>query len=113
MPHRLLFNNHYHQQLPGFYTELTPTPLQGARLLYHNATLAQELGLSEDWFDGDNSRIWAGEQLLPGMAPLAQVYSGHQFGVWAGSWVTGAVSCSDNSNWRMDVHKTGISKARA
>ncbi|RRA40300.1 protein adenylyltransferase SelO family protein, partial [Cronobacter sakazakii] len=22
--------------------------------------------------------------LLPGMAPLAQVYSGHQFGVWAG-----------------------------
>ncbi|QKO14409.1 hypothetical protein HAT91_02786 [Dickeya solani] len=84
MPHHLLFNNHYHQQLPGFYTELTPTPLQGARLLYHNATLAQELGLSDDWFDGDNSRIWTGERLLPGMAPLAQVYSGHQFGAWAG-----------------------------
>ncbi|MCA7012846.1 YdiU family protein [Dickeya dadantii] len=84
MSHHLLFNNHYHQQLPGFYTELTPTPLQGARLLYHNATLAQELELSDDWFDGDNSRIWAGEQLLPGMAPLAQVYSGHQFGAWAG-----------------------------
>ncbi|ULR29618.1 YdiU family protein [Dickeya fangzhongdai] len=84
MSHHLLFNNHYHQQLPGFYTELTPTPLQGARLLYHNATLAQELGLSDDWFDGDNRRIWTGERLLPGMAPLAQVYSGHQFGGWAG-----------------------------
>ncbi|NKI74543.1 YdiU family protein [Dickeya sp. CFBP 2040] len=84
MPHHLPFNNHYHQQLPGFYTELTPTPLQGARLLYHNATLAEELGLSADWFEGDNGRIWSGEQLLPGMAPLAQVYSGHQFGVWAG-----------------------------
>ncbi|ATO33632.1 hypothetical protein DZA65_02625 [Dickeya dianthicola] len=84
MSHHLLFNNHYHQQLPGFYTELMPTPLQGARLLYHNATFAQELGLSDDEFDGDNRRIWAGERLLPGMAPLAQVYSGHQFGAWAG-----------------------------
>ncbi|QOL15041.1 protein adenylyltransferase SelO [Dickeya dianthicola] len=84
MSHHLLFNNHYHQQLPGFYTELMPTPLQGARLLYHNAPFAQELGLSDDGFDGDNSRIWAGERLLPGMAPLAQVYSSHQFGAWAG-----------------------------
>ncbi|GAB7215989.1 YdiU family protein [Dickeya oryzae] len=84
MPHDLPFNNHYHQQLPGYYTELTPTPLHGARLLYHNAPLAQELGLSADWFEGDNQRIWSGERQLPGMAPLAQVYSGHQFGVWAG-----------------------------
>ncbi|MNE09026.1 hypothetical protein D3C80_1016900 [compost metagenome] len=28
--------------------------------------------------------VWGGETLLPGMRPLAQVYSGHQFGVWAG-----------------------------
>ncbi len=28
--------------------------------------------------------VWGGETLLPGMKPLAQVYSGHQFGVWAG-----------------------------
>jgi len=28
--------------------------------------------------------VWGGETLLPGMSPLAQVYSGHQFGVWAG-----------------------------
>ncbi|TYL43616.1 protein adenylyltransferase SelO [Dickeya sp. ws52] len=84
MPHHLLFNNHYHQQLPGFYTELTPTPLHGARLLYYNAPLAETLGLSADYFEGDNRRIWSGEKTLPGMAPLAQVYSGHQFGVWAG-----------------------------
>jgi uncharacterized protein YdiU (UPF0061 family) len=28
--------------------------------------------------------VWGGEALLPGMSPLAQVYSGHQFGAWAG-----------------------------
>ncbi|SLM63651.1 MULTISPECIES: protein adenylyltransferase SelO [Dickeya] len=84
MPHHLSFNNHYHQQLPGFYTEQTPQPLQGAYLLYHNAPLAQSLGLSDDCFRGDNQKIWTAERLLAQMAPLAQVYSGHQFGVWAG-----------------------------
>ncbi|ACS85428.1 protein adenylyltransferase SelO [Musicola paradisiaca] len=84
MSRHLQFDNHYHRQLPGFYTELQPTPLQGARLLYHSAPLARDLSLDQHWFEGDNQRIWSGEISLPGMAPLAQVYSGHQFGVWAG-----------------------------
>lgn len=78
------FENAYHDQLAGFYTELNPTPLKGARLLYHSEPLARELGLDESWFTQDKTPIWAGETLLPGMKPLAQVYSGHQFGVWAG-----------------------------
>ncbi|MFX4315946.1 hypothetical protein F8O53_29345, partial [Enterobacter sp. 63] len=32
----------------------------------------------------EGAGVWGGETLLPGMNPLAQVYSGHQFGVWAG-----------------------------
>ncbi|MEI7209463.1 YdiU family protein [Pectobacterium carotovorum] len=79
-----LFKNHYFDQLPGFYTALQPTPLHGARLLYHSEGLAAELGLSSDWFTPEQDAVWSGERLLPGMAPLAQVYSGHQFGVWAG-----------------------------
>lgn len=78
------FDNAYYQQLPGFYTALNPTPLKDARLLYHSEPLARELGLDESWFTQDKTPIWAGETLLPGMQPLAQVYSGHQFGVWAG-----------------------------
>ncbi|MEI7339921.1 YdiU family protein [Pectobacterium brasiliense] len=79
-----LFNNHYFHQLPGFYTALQPTPLHGARLLYHSEGLAAELGLSSDWFTPEQDAVWSGERLLPGMEPLAQVYSGHQFGMWAG-----------------------------
>ena len=79
-----IFNNSYHRQLPGFYTELMPAPLRGARLLYHNSELARELALDDDLFAEPHSAIWSGERLLPGMQPLAQVYSGHQFGVWAG-----------------------------
>ena len=78
------FNNTWHNELSGFYTALKPTPLSHARLLYHSEALARELELDESWFSEDKSAIWSGETLLPGMQPLAQVYSGHQFGVWAG-----------------------------
>jgi uncharacterized protein YdiU (UPF0061 family) len=79
-----LFNNSYFERLPGFYTALAPTPLRGARLLYHNAELARELELDESLFTDPAAAVWRGEHLLPGMQPLAQAYSGHQFGVWAG-----------------------------
>ncbi|TCV99728.1 protein adenylyltransferase SelO [Biostraticola tofi] len=79
-----LFDNTWFNQLAGFYTPLQPTPLHQARLLYHNRPLADEYQLEDILFQGDNAAIWGGERLLPGMQPLAQVYSGHQFGVWAG-----------------------------
>lgn len=78
------FEHRYFDQLAGFYTELLPTPLREARLLYHSAPLAEELGLEPALFSAENSAYWSGEKLFPGMRPLAQVYSGHQFGQWAG-----------------------------
>lgn len=45
MPHYPLFTNSYHRCLPGYYSELAPTPLTGARLLYHNAELALDPAL--------------------------------------------------------------------
>src|SRR5476651_2805937 len=78
------FEHHYADQLGGFYTSLKPTPLKGAKLLYHSEPLAQELGLDASLFDGAHREYWCGEAFFPGMKPLAQVYSGHQFGVWAG-----------------------------
>ncbi|MDW8848123.1 YdiU family protein [Erwinia sp. MMLR14_017] len=78
------FNNTWHHELEGFYTSLQPTPLKNPRLLYHSASLADDLGLDESWFTPEKTPLWSGATLLPGMQPLAQVYSGHQFGVWAG-----------------------------
>ncbi|QGU87356.1 protein adenylyltransferase SelO [Erwinia sorbitola] len=78
------FNNTWYQELSGFYTALEPAPLKNPRLLYHSAPLARELGLDEQLFGAEHVGFWSGEQLMNGMQPLAQVYSGHQFGVWAG-----------------------------
>lgn len=81
---KVTFDNTWFRELTGCYTALTPTPLAGGRLLYHNAPLAASMGLDEALFSGDGHDVWHGAALLPGMQPLAQVYSGHQFGVWAG-----------------------------
>ncbi|BBQ84068.1 TPA: YdiU family protein [Kluyvera ascorbata] len=81
----LSFNTRWRDELPDFYTALRPTPLHNARVIWHNAPLAQELEIPESLFTpAQGAGVWGGEALLPGMSPLAQVYSGHQFGAWAG-----------------------------
>ena len=68
-----------------FYTELHPTPLPAPYWVGRNPALARELGLDDAWMASDQAlQAFTGNQLLPGMRPLASVYSGHQFGQWAG-----------------------------
>ena len=81
----LSFTTRWRDELPATWTALNPTPLHNARLIWHNAELAHELTIPQSLFaDNKGAGVWGGEALLPGMSPLAQVYSGHQFGVWAG-----------------------------
>ena len=108
----LSFTTHWRDELPDFYTALAPTPLENARLVWHNAPLAQELGIPESLFNLDKGAgVWGGEALLPGMSPLAQVYSGHQFGSWAGQLgdgrgiLLGEQQLADGR--RVDWHLTG------
>lgn len=70
---------------PAFHTELRPTPLPAPYWVGTSTGLARELGLDADWLRSDEAlRTFTGNHLLPGMRPLASVYSGHQFGHWAG-----------------------------
>ncbi|AST68990.1 hypothetical protein BFG07_09995 [Kosakonia cowanii] len=81
----LTFTTRWRDELPDYYTALMPTPLSNARLIWRNGPLAESLGVPEALFHSESGAgVWGGETLLPGMSPLAQVYSGHQFGVWAG-----------------------------
>ncbi|EPD4218325.1 protein adenylyltransferase SelO family protein [Escherichia coli] len=79
----LSFITRWRDELPETYTALSPTPLNNARLIWHNTELANTLSIPSSLFK-NGAGVWGGETLLPGMSPLAQVYSGHQFGVWAG-----------------------------
>ncbi|MEE6176061.1 protein adenylyltransferase SelO [Mycobacterium sp. 050134] len=52
-----------------------------ARLLVLNEPLAAELGLDAEWLRGPGGlRFLVGNELPGGAAPVAQAYSGHQFG---------------------------------
>lgn len=81
----LSFTTRWRDELPGFYTAQQPAPLNNARVIWHNAPLADELAIPTSLFSPpQGAGVWGGEAILPGMSPVAQVYSGHQFGVWAG-----------------------------
>ncbi len=70
---------------PDFCTELQPTPLPSPYWVGRSRAAARELGLEEYWLDsGDALAALSGNQLPPGSRPLASVYGGHQFGMWAG-----------------------------
>ena len=79
------WNNSFAALGPEFHSPMRMQPLPGPYLVGHSASAAGLLGLPEGallsphWHD-----IFVGNQVPDGAQPLSSVYSGHQFGVWAG-----------------------------
>ncbi len=70
---------------PAFHTRLQPTPIPAPYLICGSASAAALINLDPAEFGTDRFvEAFAGNRTLPGSLPLAAVYSGHQFGVWAG-----------------------------
>ncbi len=69
---------------PDFFTRLAPTPLSSPVWVARNTALLEDLDWPAALLDDDQLPAFAGNAVLPGSDPLATVYSGHQFGVWAG-----------------------------
>ncbi|MFN3860643.1 MAG: protein adenylyltransferase SelO [Roseateles sp.] len=70
---------------PDFFTELPAQGLPDPHWVAHSPACAELLGWPADWpMQHDALAVFAGNAAWPGMRPLASVYSGHQFGVWAG-----------------------------
>ena len=70
-----------------FYTELAAQPMPDPHWVARSEACAADLGLPADWWqrpDWQALKVFSGGALWPGMHTLASVYSGHQFGSWAG-----------------------------
>ena len=76
--------NRFHALGAAFYTELPAQGLQNPHWVARSEACARELGWPADWADDTALAVFSGNALWPGMRTLASVYSGHQFGVWAG-----------------------------
>lgn len=81
----LRFDNSFAALGDAFSEHRTPAGIPGARLVAFSPEAAALIGLRP----GEERRagfadLVSGNALLPGMEPVAALYGGHQFGVWAG-----------------------------
>lgn len=59
----LSFVTRWRDELPETYTALSPTPLNNARLIWHNTELANTLSIPSSLFK-NAAGVWGGETLL-------------------------------------------------
>ena len=86
-PPGLRWSNRFASLGPDFFTEMPALSLPAPQWVAVSDGCAAELGLPADWWQRDEYQalqVFSGNAQWPGMKPLASVYSGHQFGVWAG-----------------------------
>ena len=95
----LRFDNRYVAELPAdperensrrqiaaaCYSHVLPTPVRQPKLIAWSPETAALLDLpAEVGQNGAFAEVFSGNRTLPGMAPIATCYGGHQFGNWAG-----------------------------
>ena len=82
---RLHWRNRFIQLGESFYTRVQPQALPEPYWISRNQAVARELGLDTAWLESHEAlHAFTGNHVLSGSEPLASVYSGHQFGQWAG-----------------------------
>ncbi len=70
---------------PEFYTRLMPTPLPAPYFVAASAKAAALVGLTPEQLAAPELvEVFSGNAVASRSLPLSAVYSGHQFGVWAG-----------------------------
>ena len=79
------WTNRFHALGAGFFTELGAEPMPHPHWVATSPDCAALLGWPADWTQrADALDVFSGNATWHGMQSVASVYSGHQFGVWAG-----------------------------
>ena len=97
-----------------FYTRLATTPLNNPRLVHADHAVARLLGLTpQSLSEPEFLAVVSGSTPLPGGDTLAAVYSGHQFGVWAGQLGDGRAHLLGEvvgpaGNWEVQLKGAGM-----
>ncbi|MBL8471291.1 MAG: YdiU family protein [Rhodocyclaceae bacterium] len=105
--------NSFARLAPAFYTRLEPWQLPDPYLVCASAEVAKLIGLSApEIARPEFVQAFCGNLLLPGTEPLAAVYSGHQFGTWAGQLGDGRAHLlgevrGTGGNWEIQLKGAG------
>ena len=108
-------SDNYRRQVAGAaYSRVHPTPVVAPSLVAHAAEVAALLDLTPaDCASPSFLRVFAGNEVLPGMDPYAMCYGGHQFGHWAGQLGDGrAINLGETVNragqrWTLQLKGAG------
>ena len=109
----LPFDNAFARLPAAFYTRLPPEPLPEPYLVAASPAAAALIGLdTAELARPEFPQVFAGNLLMPGSEPLAAVYSGHQFGVWAGQLGDGRAHllgeiAAAGSGWEIQLKGAG------
>jgi uncharacterized protein YdiU (UPF0061 family) len=108
----LAFDNTYARLPDAFYARVMPTPLPDPHLVSFNPDAAALIDLDPDEAKRPEfAGCFGGGLLLPGSEPIAMLYYGHQFGVFAGQLGDGrAILLGEVRNERgekWDLHLKG------
>ncbi len=93
---------------PAFYSAVVPEPLPAPYWVGRSESMARELGVdpallaSPEWLDA-----LSGNRMILGTRPLAGVYSGHQFGQWAGQLGDGRAHLLGETSDGLEVQLKG------
>ena len=114
----LTFDNRFTRELPAdadttnqrrqvtgaCYSRVHPVRVSAPRLVAYSREAASLLDLSTEACESRQFvQVFSGNDLLPGMAPYATCYGGHQFGNWAGQLGDGrAINLGEIINQRSE-----------
>jgi serine/tyrosine/threonine adenylyltransferase len=108
---RLNWINRYAALGPAFHTALPPQPLPAPYWVGRSRATGALLGLADDWVASDKLlQAFSGNRLLTGSEPVATVYSGHQFGVWAGQLGDGRALLLGETEAGLEVQLKGAGR---
>ncbi len=100
--------NSYAEELHEISEKCPPEGFKHAEMILKNYSLAEELGFGKDYVDSsDCLDVFAGNKLLQNSIPIAQGYSGHQFGNFNPKLGDGRAILLGEIN-KMDIQLKGI-----
>ena len=107
---QLMWDNSFHALGDRFFTPLAPQPLPAPYWVGRSPDVAHLLGLDARWLDSEGMlQALSGNQPISGTQPLASVYSGHQFGQWAGQLGDGrAILLGETSGFEVQLKGSGL-----
>lgn len=110
----LCFSNSFAHLPKEFFARVLPTPLAAPYLISFNPAAAALIDLDPAEAERpDFSVIFNGGKLLPGCAPIAMLYAGHQFGHYVPQLgdgraiMLGEVLTQDGARWELQLKGAG------